>query len=99
MSVLETQTLAENNQLLLRDYAATVPGLILSPNMEDSQMLSIRGVTTGGFSVLTPDYRSHRSDRGRSIKSVRESDDSVLAHGRLGRWYPQREIAPRCRRG
>ena len=53
MSVLDSQTLTENNQLLLRDYATTVPGLSVSPNIEDTQMLSIRGVTTGGFAVPT----------------------------------------------
>ena len=53
MSVLDTAALADNNQLLLRDYAASVPGFGVSPNIEDNQMLAIRGITTGGFSVPT----------------------------------------------
>jgi len=53
LSVLSTTDLTTNNQVLLKDYYTTVPGLSVSPNIEFSQMISIRGITTGGFSNPT----------------------------------------------
>ena len=53
LSVIDAQTLTDNNQPLLRDYATSVPGLAVTPNIEYQQVLSIRGVTTGGLSVPT----------------------------------------------
>jgi outer membrane receptor protein involved in Fe transport len=49
ISVLSADVLAGNGQTLLRDYYSAVPALNISPNFAGQQMLSIRGVTTGGF--------------------------------------------------
>jgi iron complex outermembrane receptor protein len=53
VTVLDAQALSDNGQVLLRDYYASVPGLSVSPNIENTQMLSIRGITTGGFTTST----------------------------------------------
>jgi iron complex outermembrane receptor protein len=53
ISVVDTQVLAQNNQNRLQDYFASVPGLNLLPSFEDSQFLSIRGITTGSFTNPT----------------------------------------------
>jgi len=53
VTVLGGQVLADNNQVQLRDYYASVPGLNLLPSFEDSQFLSIRGITTGSFTNPT----------------------------------------------
>lgn len=47
VSAIRAETLAENNQVLLRDYSATVPSLVVMPSTQSQQTLSIRGVTTG----------------------------------------------------
>jgi iron complex outermembrane receptor protein len=49
VTVLNANTLADNGQVLLRDYYASVPGLSLTPNFEATQILAIRGITTGDF--------------------------------------------------
>jgi outer membrane receptor protein involved in Fe transport len=48
VSVINPDALAENSQVLLKDYYARVPGLSMAPNYLGEQRLSIRGVTTGG---------------------------------------------------
>jgi iron complex outermembrane receptor protein len=53
LSVIDPGPLAENGELLIRDYYASVPGLTVSPNLQGAQMLSIRGITTGGFTNAT----------------------------------------------
>jgi iron complex outermembrane receptor protein len=53
VSVVDTQLLAESNQVLLRDYYAMIPGLNVTPNIEGNQVISIRGITTGGFTTST----------------------------------------------
>ena len=53
VAVLDADSLAEKNQLLIRDYAATVPGLNVAQLGFGSQVLSIRGVTTSGFTLPT----------------------------------------------
>jgi iron complex outermembrane receptor protein len=53
VTVLSAQALSDNGLVLLRDYYTSVPGLSVSPNIENTQMLSIRGVTTGGFTTST----------------------------------------------
>jgi len=53
VTAINTQTLAETNQVLLRDYYSTVPGLNVSPGVQSSQDVSIRGITTGGFTNPT----------------------------------------------
>jgi outer membrane receptor protein involved in Fe transport len=53
ISVLQPQDLADTGQGLLRDYYQSVPGFTVSPNLQGAQMLSIRGITTGGFTAPT----------------------------------------------
>lgn len=53
MSVLNADALADNNEVLLRDYYSSVPGLSYTPSIEGAQLLSIRGVTTGGGTIPT----------------------------------------------
>ena len=48
VSVINTDALVSNNQVLLQDYYTSVPGLNISPYVQSSQDISIRGVTTGG---------------------------------------------------
>jgi iron complex outermembrane recepter protein len=49
VSVISADALTNSDQTLLRDYYSSVPALNVSPNFAGQQMLSIRGVTTGGF--------------------------------------------------
>jgi ferric-dicitrate binding protein FerR (iron transport regulator) len=51
VTVLSPDVLAQNGQVLLRDYAASVPGLSVSPFPESNQTVTIRGITTGGFTT------------------------------------------------
>jgi iron complex outermembrane recepter protein len=53
VAVLNTDELSTNGTVLLRDYYTSVPGLAVTPNIEGSQMLAIRGITTGGFGIPT----------------------------------------------
>jgi outer membrane receptor protein involved in Fe transport len=48
VSVVNTEKLAQNGQLRLRDYYSRVPGLSMSPTYLGQQSLTIRGVTAGG---------------------------------------------------
>lgn len=52
-SVLRGDKLAEKNQLLLADYATTVPGFVVAPINFGQQQLAIRGITTSGFTLPT----------------------------------------------
>jgi iron complex outermembrane recepter protein len=47
VSAVDTDALADNNQLLLRDYYTKIPGLYVTPGIQSNQTLSIRGITTG----------------------------------------------------
>jgi len=47
VTVLNADQLAENGQVLLRDYYSSVPGLNILPSIEGGQALSIRGITAG----------------------------------------------------
>jgi len=46
VSVLDVNSLAQNNQNRLEDYFATVPGLSMSPAGGGEQTIAIRGITT-----------------------------------------------------
>ena len=46
VSVINTDALVNNNQVLLRDYYSTVPGLSMTTNTQSTQILSIRGIVT-----------------------------------------------------
>lgn len=49
VTVLNANDLANNGEVLLRDYYSSVPGFSLAPNVIGAQTLSIRGISTGGF--------------------------------------------------
>lgn len=48
VTVLNADKLADNGQVLLRDYAPTVPAFNVTPSYQGYQYLSIRGIATGG---------------------------------------------------
>jgi iron complex outermembrane recepter protein len=48
VSALSATQLADANQTRLSDYFTSIPGLIVSPAIQSSQTLAIRGVTTAG---------------------------------------------------
>jgi iron complex outermembrane receptor protein len=47
VTALSADTLVENNQLRLRDYYSSVPGLVVAPALQSSQQVSIRGIAPG----------------------------------------------------
>jgi iron complex outermembrane receptor protein len=53
VSVVDATRLSDTGQVLLRDYAHTVPGFNVTPNFVATQNLSIRGITTGGLTTPT----------------------------------------------
>ena len=53
VSLINAAALTDSGQVLFRDYYMSVPGLNLSPNIEGAQMINVRGITTGGFSIPT----------------------------------------------
>jgi iron complex outermembrane recepter protein len=53
VTAISAATLIGQNQLRLRDYYASVPGLSISSNNLGDSNLSIRGVTTGGLTNPT----------------------------------------------
>jgi outer membrane receptor protein involved in Fe transport len=53
VAVIDADMLASNSQVRLRDYYTTVPGLTVSPDIEEAQSISVRGITTGGFTNPT----------------------------------------------
>lgn len=53
VAVINADALAATGHVLLRDYYTMVPGLNVSPGIVGRQPLSVRGVTTGGFTTPT----------------------------------------------
>jgi len=53
VTVIGTEALTEQNLLRIEDYYASVPGLSFSSNGHGDASLSIRGVTTGGYTNPT----------------------------------------------
>jgi iron complex outermembrane recepter protein len=47
VSAINAQALADNNQVLLRDYLPTIPSTNLAPGGQGVQTIAIRGITTG----------------------------------------------------
>lgn len=47
VTVLNADTLTDNNQLRLQDYFTSIPGFKIVPSVQSIQTLSIRGITTG----------------------------------------------------
>src|SRR6202022_3511407 len=47
VSVLSATALVETNEVHLADYSSQVPGLTIANSVQSSQLLTIRGITTG----------------------------------------------------
>jgi iron complex outermembrane recepter protein len=54
VSVVDTSSLAVNNQVKLTDFYSEVPGLSIAPSTMSSQTISIRGLTTGAVGSGPP---------------------------------------------
>ena len=82
VTVLDTNSLVDNGQVMLRDFYATTPGLVDAPGFENTQLLTIRGITTGGNSIPTvgividdvPITRSLVGDGGLSVPDLDPGD-------------------------
>jgi iron complex outermembrane receptor protein len=48
VTVVSAAALAQNSQVLLRDYYTTVPDFVVQPGILSQQVLAIRGIGTGG---------------------------------------------------
>ena len=48
VTAISAETLVANNQLRIQDYFSSVPGLNVTPGTQSSQVLTIRGINTGG---------------------------------------------------
>jgi iron complex outermembrane receptor protein len=84
VTVLNANQIADQGEVLLRDYYASVPGLNVSPNILGQQMVSIRGITTGGFSnptvaILVDDVAFGASTNSLSSNLVPDIDPGDLA--------------------
>ncbi len=53
VTVINTKSLVETNQVLLRDYFGQVPGFNVVPNYVNTQIPAIRGITSGDNSTST----------------------------------------------
>lgn len=53
VTAISAPALATNNQLRIQDFYTLVPGLSVSPANQSTQLLSIRGITTGGVTNPT----------------------------------------------
>ncbi len=81
VSTVSTDRLIESNQVLLRDFYTSVPGLSLAPRLQSQQTLSIRGVSTGlgnptvGITVDDMPYgASTENGGGRSVPDIDPGD-------------------------
>src|SRR3984957_5944197 len=84
VTVLNANQTADQGEVLLRDYYASVPGLNVSPNILGQQMVSVRGITTGGFSnptvaILVDDVAFGASTNSLSSNLVPDIDPGDLA--------------------
>jgi iron complex outermembrane receptor protein len=53
VSTINAEALVTRNQLRLQDYYTEVPGLSVAPANQSTQLVSIRGITTGGVTNPT----------------------------------------------
>lgn len=53
VAVVDTQRLTQSNTTRLQDYYMTVPGLTVTPAVNSTQVIAIRGITTGPFTIPT----------------------------------------------
>jgi outer membrane receptor protein involved in Fe transport len=83
VSVVNTEKLAENGQLRLRDYYSRVPGLSMAPTYLAQQSLTIRGITAGGsdptVAIVVDDVPFGMSIDGAGGNVVPDIDPSDLA--------------------
>lgn len=84
VTAIGAETLAQNNQLLLRDFYSMVPGLIVIPGAQGNQTLSIRGISMGlgtnptvGVTVDDVPYGSSTNSGGGNM--IPDIDPSDLA--------------------
>jgi len=54
VTVLNTDALAQNGQVLLTEYYSQVPSFTVSPTINGAQTLTIRGINTGGLTGSNP---------------------------------------------
>jgi len=47
VTAVSAETLINTNQLRLQDYYSSIPGLSVTPGIQSTQILAIRGITTG----------------------------------------------------
>jgi outer membrane receptor protein involved in Fe transport len=83
VSVIDTGKLAENGQLLLRDYYSHVPSLIIAPTYLAQQSLTIRGIAANGadptVGIVVDDVPFGMSVDGAGGNVVPDIDPSDLA--------------------
>lgn len=72
VTVLNADTLVDRNQIRLQDYFTSVPGLSVTPSDFGGPQLTLRGLTTGGFSSPTV---------GITVDDVPYGSSSSLASG------------------
>lgn len=53
VSVIDAQALTDNSQLMLRDLNGTVPSLTVTPGQQNTQSVTIRGLSTGVYGIPT----------------------------------------------
>jgi outer membrane receptor protein involved in Fe transport len=53
VTVVNTDALAEESKVLIKDYFSSIPGLSMSPSILGNSNLAIRGITTSGFTNPT----------------------------------------------
>jgi iron complex outermembrane recepter protein len=75
LSVLNGDVLADSDQVLLRDYATSVPGFSVTPGIVGTQTLAIRGITTGGFTNSTVGVMIDDVPFGSSVAGFNEVPD------------------------
>ena len=83
VTAIDADTLVNSNQLRLQDYYTSVPGLSVTPRIQSSLILAIRGITTGptnptvGVTVDDVPYGSSTSNGGGAV--VPDIDPGDLA--------------------
>jgi outer membrane receptor protein involved in Fe transport len=84
VTFLSGSALADTNQLRLQDFYETVPGLVVSPNAQSIQQISIRGIAPGignptvGLTVDDVPYGASATEEGGL--TVPDIDPSDLDH-------------------
>jgi len=85
VSVLNADQLADNGQVLLRDYFTSVPGLSLTAGVHGTEFLSIRGISTGQFTNPTVGIVVDDVPFGGSTNTLAEGELPDIDPGDLAR--------------